>query len=177
MDYTRFIKKLELPAGLVPPTQLRYDVLVATAITREHLRDDVAGINASLDLIRQTRGGDWPTGPITEEYNFVDLVWHECEFRDGKSFTYAVYETAGHYVGCCYLYPLGGRTKLTEELLGHDVDVSWWVTPAAYEQGYYATLYTALRHWLTTEFPFWKPYYSNAEIPHQSSGSPRMGTS
>jgi hypothetical protein len=23
----------------------------------------------------------------------------------------------------------------------------------------------ALQHWLATEFPFWTPYYSNAEIP------------
>ncbi len=48
------------------------------------------GINASLDLIRETRGGTWPTGPVTEEENYVDLVWHECEFRDGKSFTFCV---------------------------------------------------------------------------------------
>jgi hypothetical protein len=27
----------------------------------------VRGINASLDLIRRTRGGTWPTGPVTEE--------------------------------------------------------------------------------------------------------------
>ena len=74
--------------------------------------------------------------------------------------------TEGHYFGCCYLYPLGGRTKLTEELLGYDVDVSWWVTPAAYEQGQYLALYRALQHWLAKEFRFWTPYYSNAEIPH-----------
>ena len=35
----------------------------------------------------------------------------------------------------------------------------------AYEQGYYRTLYKALRHWLANEFPFWQPYYSNAETP------------
>ena len=31
---------------------------------------------------------------------------------------------------CCYLYPMGRRTPLTEELLTYDVDVSWWVTHA-----------------------------------------------
>ena len=40
------------------------------------------GINASLDLIQQTRGGNWPEGPVTEEFNYVDLVWHELEFRE-----------------------------------------------------------------------------------------------
>jgi hypothetical protein len=33
------------------------------------------------------------------------------------------------YVGCCYLYPVGRRTPLTEQMLAHDVDVSWWVRP------------------------------------------------
>ena len=89
----------------------------------------MAGINASLELIRRTRGGSWPTEPVTEEFNYVDLVWHECEFREGDSFSYAVYDAGGQYLGCCYLYPLGRRTPLTEELIAFDVDVSWWVTP------------------------------------------------
>jgi hypothetical protein len=129
MDYTRFIKKLELQAGAAPPTRLTYDNLAATAIRRAHLQDDVAGINASIELIQRTRGGRWPTGPVTEEHNYVDLVGHEAEFRDGSSFTYAVYESDKRYLGCCYLSPLGRRTTLTEGLLAYDVDVSWWVTP------------------------------------------------
>ena len=165
MDYARLVKKLDCPAGFTPPTELRYEDVVATALTRLHLADDVAGINASIELIQQTRGGPWPTEPVTEDYNLVDLVWHECEFREGDSFSYAVYNTEPRYLGCCYLYPLGRRTQLTEQLLELDVDVSWWVTPTAYAQGYYARLHTALRHWLADEFPFWQPYYSNAEIP------------
>ncbi len=165
MEDGRFVKKLEFPAGFTPPTELRYNDIVATAITRSHLRDDVAGINASIDLIHQTRGGRWPTEPVTEDYNFVDLVWHELEFRERDSFTYAVYNTEPRYLGCCYLYPMGRRTQLTEQLLDFDIDVSWWVTPTAYEQGYYRTLYDALQHWLADEFPFWRPYYSNAQVP------------
>jgi hypothetical protein len=165
MEYGQFVKKLEFPDGFTPPTELRHDDVVASAITRAHLQDDVAGINASIDLIRRTRGGRWPTEPVTEDYNFVDLVWHELEFRERDSLTYAVYNTEPRYLGCCYLYPMGRRTRLTEQLLEFDIDVSWWVTPTAYEQGYYRTLYDALRHWLADEFPFWRPYYSNAEMP------------
>jgi hypothetical protein len=65
MEYGRFVKKLDFPAGFTPPSKLRYDDVVATAITRSHLQDDVAGINASIDLIHQTRGGRWPTEPAT----------------------------------------------------------------------------------------------------------------
>ena len=165
MDYRGLIKSLDLPAGYAAPSELRYEDVRARALGREDLRDDVRGINASIELIQRTRGGGWPTEPVTEEFNYVDLVWHELEFREGYSFSYAVYDDAGGYLGCCYLYPMGRRTALTEELLAHDVDVSWWVTPDAYERGYYVTLYDALRNWVTDAFPFRHPYYSNAEIP------------
>jgi len=166
MDFANLIKKLTTPDGFTVPTRLTYDDVVATALTRDDLHDDVAGINASIDLIQRTRGGGWPTEPVTAEENFVDLVWHELEWRDGYSYSYALYSQPGTYLGCAYLYPLGRRTTLTERLLeSHDVDVSWWVTPEAYERGYYAKLYQALGHWLATELPFWRPHYSNQEIP------------
>src|SRR4051794_27142566 len=147
VDYAQFVKKLALPPGYSGPTRLVHEDIVARAISRDDLRDDVAGINASIELIRRTRGGDWPSEPVTEEFNFVDLVWHELEFREGDSFTYAVYDDAGQYLGCAYLYPLGRRKPLTAELARFDVDVSWWVTPEAYERGYYEKLYRALQHW------------------------------
>jgi len=58
-------------------------------------------------------------------------------------------------------------------LMQHDVDVSWWVTPDAYNDGYYAKLYVALVHWVSNAFPFKNPYFSNREIP---STSPLMST-
>ncbi|MFJ9542133.1 GNAT family N-acetyltransferase [Streptomyces sp. NPDC101225] len=165
MDTELLVKRLNLPAGWVAPSELTYDDIRAEALTRHHLDDDVRGINAGLDLIRRTRGGPWPVEPVGADFNFVDLVWHECEFREGDSFAYAVYESGAGYLGCCYLYPMGRRTRLTEDNLGYDVDVSWWVTPDAYARGYYTTLYRALRHWTASAFPFDEPYYSNREIP------------
>ena len=165
MDYGQFVKKFDLPAGFAAPVELGYEDIVASALTRTHLLDDVAGINASLPLIRRTRGGEWPSEPTNEEVNFTWLVWHELEFLEGKSFAYALYTTEPRYLGCAYLYPPGRRGPLTDELVAFDVDVSWWVTPAAYEQGYYRKVYDALRQWLASEFPFRRPYYSNAEIP------------
>ena len=165
MDYTHFIRSLELPAGYVPPAELRYDDITARAISRADLVADVKGINSSIDMIRRTRGGDWPSGPVSEEFDYVDLVWHELEFRENYSFAYSVYDGEGRYLGCCYLYPMGRRTPLDAKLLEHDVDVSWWVTPDAYQGGYYAKLYRALRQWIADAFPFRNPYFSNREIP------------
>ena len=165
MDYAQFIKKLPVPPDFAAPEALAYEDVVARAMSPADLHDDVRGINASLDLILRTRGGGWPTEPVTEDYNYVDLVWHELEFRENKSFAYTVYDTGGDYLGCCYLSPMGRRTALSEELLHHDVDVSWWVTPDAYGQGYYEKLYRALRRWVVEQFPFSEPHYSNLEIP------------
>lgn len=165
MDYRPFVKKLVLPSSFVAPNSLTFDDIHATAISRVHLKDDVDGINESIELIQRTRGGRWPTETVTEAGNFVDLVWHEAEFRDGHSFTYVVHTAAGEYLGCCYLYPMGTRTELTDALLTHDVDVSWWVTPSAYTRGYYTKLHDALQTWLADSFPFKEVYYSNNEIP------------
>lgn len=165
MDLTGLTKRLSIPVGSVVPATLEHGVIHAHAITRDDLDDDVAGINASLDLIRRTRGGAWPGGPVTAEDNFVDLVWHECEFRDAKSFTYVLTNPDQGYLGCLYLYPMGLRRPLTQDLLRHDVDISWWVTPTAYDAGLYAAVYAALQHWVGTDLPFSDPFYSNAELP------------
>jgi RimJ/RimL family protein N-acetyltransferase len=165
MDLAGLVKSLDLPSGFRPPRDLAYEDIRASALTRADLDDDVDGINASLDLIARTRGGGWPTGPVTAEDNYMDLVWHELEFREGYSFAYVVRDDAGRYLGCCYLYPMGRRVALTEELLRHDVDVSWWVTGEAYGRGYYARLHEALARWVVTELPFRNPYFSNRELP------------
>ena len=171
MDHTGLVKSLDLPSGFRPPREMAYEDIRASALTRADLDDDVEGINSSLDLIARARGGGWPTGAVTAEDNYVDLVWHELEFREGYSFSYVVRDGGGRYLGCCYLYPMGRRVSLTQELMRHDVDVSWWVTRAAYERRYYAKLYEALTRWVATEFPFRNPYFSNRELPEP--GAPR----
>jgi hypothetical protein len=161
----KFVKKLVLPDGFDPPPRLTHGDVVATVLGREDLDDDVRGINASLELIRRTRGGEWPKEPVTPELDYVDLVWHECEFRERSSFSYVIRNSEGDYLGCAYLYPMGRRTELSEALMGHDVDVSWWVTAEAYEAGYYEKVFEGLRRWVTEDFPFTAPYWSNREIP------------
>jgi hypothetical protein len=160
-----FVKKLVLPDGFDPPRRLTHEDIVATVLGRDDLDDDVRAINASLELIRRTRGGGWPEAPVTAEFNYVDLVWHECEFREGFSFSYVIRDAGGGYLGCAYLYPMGRRTELGESLVHHDVDVSWWVTLEAYDAGYYERLYRGLRRWVTEDYPFVDPYWSNREIP------------
>ncbi|MPZ53823.1 MAG: GNAT family N-acetyltransferase [Acidimicrobiia bacterium] len=164
MSYTGMVKSLDVPVGFQVPGELVYDDLRATPIERSDLSDDIRGINSSLDLIRRTRGG-WPDEAVAEDDNYVDIVWHELENREGYSYAYVVRDAEGTYLGCCYLYPMGRRVPLTDELMDHDVDASWWVTEDAYQQGYYSKVHEALGHWVDTAFPFTNPYYSNQEIP------------
>jgi hypothetical protein len=163
--YDGLVKQLRLPAGFSAPRRLTFEDIVAAALTRDDLDDDVRGINSSLELIAATRGGGWPEGPVAADHNYVDLVWHEQEFREGTSFAYVVRDAGGQYLGCLYLYPVGRRTPLSEELMRHDVDASWWVTREAHDRGYYEKLYRAARHWIAEEFPFRAPHYSNAKVP------------
>jgi hypothetical protein len=77
-----------------------------------------------------------------------------------------VLTSPGHgYVGCLYLYPPGRRRPLTADLLRHDVDVSWWVTPTAYDAGLYTAVSEAVGGWIGGDLPFTAPFYSNIEIP------------
>lgn len=163
MNLGDYIKKLKLPEGFSAPTELTYEDTIARPLTREDLKADLDGVNSSIEIIRRTRGGSWPEEQITEDFDLLDLAWHEREFRDNESFAYVIYDKSQKYIGCFYLYPMGMRTTLTEELLDYDVDANWWVTAEAYENGYYKKLQTALAVWLKDEFPFKNIYYSNKE--------------
>lgn len=163
MDLSRYIKKLDLSADFQAPLKLEFEDIVARPLTRSDLKADLAGVNSSIETIRKTRGGSWPEEQITEEFDLLDLAWHEREFRDRESFAYVLYDKTNRYIGCFYLYPMGMRTTLSEELADFDVDASWWVTTEAYNLGYYQKLQKALTQWLDECFPFQKIYYSNQE--------------
>ena len=159
------MKETFIPSGFQPPREATVGRYKVYPLTERHLSADLDAVNSSLDLIKRTRGGSWPSKPVSEEFDFLDLAWHEREFRDAESFAYVIYSKAGQYIGCFYLYPVGTRTALNEELAAYDVDASWRVTTAAYTDGYYEKLYTALQQWLKESFPFSKVHYSNKELP------------
>lgn len=165
MNCQNFIKKFALPAEFKAPDKLEFEDLIAKPLTRKDLKADLAAVNSSIEVIKKTHGGSWPEKELSEDFDLLDLAWHECEFRDSRSFAYAVYDASGQYIGCFYLYPIGHRMELTDELDQYDADVSWWVTAEAYDKGYYGKLYTALQGWLNVSFPFANIYFSNKEIP------------
>ena len=166
MDISKLIKPIKLSRDFKAPVKLQYKHLVATILNRADLKEDLAAANSSRKLIHRTRGGSWPEQELSEEFNWLDLAWHEREARDNNSLAYAVRNTEGEYIGCFYLYALGLRQALSNELLAYDVDASWWTTTEAYERGDYHSLYLGLRQWLIGDLgAVGKPWFSNLEIP------------
>ncbi len=165
LDYSNFRKILTLPDGVSAPESLTYGNIFARPLTREDVDDDLAGVNSSIEIIKKTRGGSWPSGVLNKDEDLLDLAWHEHEFRDGDSFAYVMYTDKNEYIGCFYLYAIGVRTPLNEQNLDYEVDASWWVTSDMYENGYYEKVYEALQKWLAEDFNFSKIIYSNAIIP------------
>ena len=168
MDYQNYIKKFVLPNDFKAPDELTHEDLVARPLSRADLKADLDAVNSSIETIQKTRGGLWPEELLNEEFDFLDLAWHEREFRESSSFAYVVYVLNRSYIGCLYLYPMGHRTTITKDLLKYDADASWWVTTSAYEDGYYKKLYAAIQIWIK-QFPFKDVYYSNKEIPSSTS--------
>ena len=112
---------------------------------------DFAAINARV--LADGTPDPWSDTPFLT--NLAELGWHETEFRMGRSFAYTmVRPDESEVVGCVYLYPPRDE--------GHDVDVRWWVTRAAWDEGLYDELERALRRWLEREWPFELPKWTGA---------------
>jgi hypothetical protein len=163
VNYTGLIKQLPVAVGFEAPGELGHEDIVARALTRGDLADDVCGIQRRADPAdARRRLADRPSdrgGGLRRP--------RLARVRVPRALLVLIrgLRRAGGYRGCCYLYPLGRRTPLSAQLAECDVDVSWWVTPDAYDRGYYAKLYAALGRWVAQQFPFDRVHYSNAEVP------------
>lgn len=156
------IPKLVPDAFEIPP-MLQHQIFVGRKLCARDAYLDYIAIMSSIDIIRATRGGDWPTPDLTFEEDWIDLAWHQREFEGRSSFAYTVMNpTETECLGCFYLYPVGKRGQPPEDA---DVDVSFWVTRRAYDQGLYPELYKALKDWLAERWPFEHIYWSNSVLP------------
>ena len=103
MDYGRFVKKLQLPAGFTAAAELTLRGRRGERRSRAQTSGTTcAGINASIDLIHRTRGGGWPTEPVTEEYQLrrSRLARARVPRRRRRSPTPST-TTEPRYLGCC----------------------------------------------------------------------------
>ncbi len=156
------IHKLVPDAFEVPQT-LEHPKFIARKLCARDAYLDYIAVMSSIDIIRKTRGGRWPTAALTFEDDWIDLAWHQREFENRTSFAYTVMNPAEtECLGCFYLYSAGMRGQPPEDA---EVDVSFWVTQSAYDQGLYPELYRTLKRWLEEKWPFKHVFWSNSALP------------
>lgn len=152
-----------VPESFQVPEQLVHPKFIARKLCASDTYLDYIAVMSSIDLIRKTRGGSWPSPDLSFEEDMIDLAWHQREFEHRSSFAYTVMNPdETECLGCFYLYPAGYRSEADKEA---DVDVSFWVTQNAYKHGLYDELYKAIKEWLKAEWPFSHPHWSNKELP------------
>lgn len=152
-----------VPESFQVPQDLKHEKFIARKLGATDVDLDFEAVMSSIDIIRKTRGGNWPSEDMTREEDWIDLAWHQREFEFGLSFAYTVMNLdQTECLGCFYFYPAGFRGEVDKD---SDVDVSFWVTQKAFDDGLYDILYFALKDWIEDEWPFKKPYWSNRVIP------------
>ena len=152
-----------VPEAFKVPEKLEHPEFVIRKLCASDVYLDYIAVMTSIDIIRKTRGGDWPTTDLSFEDDMIDLAWHQREFEYRTSFAYTVMSPDGSKcLGCLYLFQPGWRNDTSKNA---DVDVSFWVTQEEYDKGLYPKLYKALDQWLKTTWPFKNIVYTNLEIP------------
>ena len=158
-----------VPEQFAPPCEAELDHYILHPLGPDDVEADCAAVNASWELIRRTRGGKWPKGPITVTEDLGDLEEHQRLFQAKEAFAYAIlHQRTGAYAGCYYIYPPNhplddtSREGVTPAV---DAVVSFWVVPEAYEAGLYTALFPFTENWLRTSWPFRNPLIVNVEKP------------
>jgi hypothetical protein len=101
-------------------------------------------------------GGSWPDG-LTLEQDLIDLGWHQKEFQIRRSIAYTVVTPSESLViGCVYINPTRKR--------GYDAEVYLWARQSELASGLEARLYTAIREWISKEWPFKKVAFPGRDI-------------
>jgi hypothetical protein len=146
----------------IPEKLLKNDFIIRKLVAKDVYLDYIA-VMSSINIIKKTRGGIWPSPDLSFEDDMIDLAWHQREFEHKSSFAYTVMNLEeSECLGCLYLYPPGTRS---ENSRNSDVDVSFWVTQSAYGKGFYKVLYNELSRWLTEYWKFKKIGYTNIQLP------------
>ncbi len=150
-----------------PPEHARLGKYVLHPLSPSDVEVDCNAVNENAALIRRTRGGTWPQGPITLDEDLGDLQEHQRQFGEREAFAYVVEHAGnGEYAGCLYIYPPHHPFDDTDKSSmpeNADAAVSFWVTQAAYDAGVYGDLCRLVPDWLQEAWPFQNPYIANQQ--------------
>lgn len=154
-----------MPDDFRPPTEIRIGQYVLRPLTEAYVDIDLAAVNSSIDLIRETRGGTWPNEAVSREEDYADLVEHRKQFERRVAFAYSVLTLdEAECLGCVYIYPPNHPFDSSDKSAmpeGADAVISFWVSQSAYDAGFYPVLQHFVDGWVHQEWPFRKPFIAN----------------
>jgi|LakMenEpi03Aug12_release.lakeMendotaPanAssembly.Ray.scaffolds.fasta_scaffold74846_6 hypothetical protein len=123
---------------------------------------DYTSVLESIDIIKETRGGDWNVDNMNLEENLIDLAYHQRQSEYNQAFVYAIFTPdKNEYIGCFYIYPIGFRAEITELTKNYDADISFWISKKFYTKDFYFQFWSDLQMFLKKNYPFFKFYFSN----------------
>ncbi|MGI9302453.1 MAG: hypothetical protein ACR2RB_07080 [Gammaproteobacteria bacterium] len=140
------------------PESLAIDRYRLEVLRPEVAEMDYDAVMSSRERLRKVfRENDhWPADDMPPEENIGDLERHEAEFRSRQAFAYTVLTPSrDRCLGCVYIYP--------PTVAGFDCEVYLWVRDS--EIALDEDLYTCVRQWLSTDWPFERPAFPGREIP------------
>ncbi|HEU5418678.1 MAG TPA: N-acetyltransferase [Streptosporangiaceae bacterium] len=141
-----------VPDDFTAPEYLEAAGFYLEPLGPQHNDADYRAWTTSMDHIRRSPGfrdGNWPH-PMTLAENRGDLERHAADFAGRRGFTYTVLDPQSRdVIGCLYIYPA--------KEAGHDAEVSSWVRADHASRD--ASLRTAVREWLRSDWPFRAPHY------------------
>jgi RimJ/RimL family protein N-acetyltransferase len=152
-----------VPDTFTVPEKLEHPKFLLRKLCMRDAYLDYLAVMTSIDVIQKTRGGRWPSPDLSFEDDLIDLAWHQREFERRSSFAYTVMNPdETECLGCVYFFPPDWRGADPKDA---DVDVSFWVTQRAYDQGLYQVLYKVITKWLRSSWPFKRIHFSNRVLP------------
>lgn len=141
-----------VPEDFVVPQTLETAEFRLRMLTVNDVVKDYDAVMTSTEHCKTIWPGlGWPEG-LTLEQNLIDLGWHQKEFQMRRSFAYTVVSLSESTVlGCVYIEP----TKRC----GHDAVVFLWARQSELGSGLEDRLYTAVKDWLASTWPFKSPAF------------------
>lgn len=148
------------------PKSLVTDTYIARKLCAKDVYLDYIAVISSIEIIKSTRGGNWPSKDLTVEEDLIDLCWHQREFEFSSSFAFTVMnKEENECLGCIYFYPQESGMSSLGGKVGYEVSVSWWVTQKMFDQGLYEKLSWDILEWIKKDWPFNRVYFSNKVLP------------
>jgi len=108
-----------------------------------------------------TMGFTWPREGFTLEENLADLERHQREFLNREAFAYTIVTLdESRVLGCIYINP--SETSHT------DARVKLWVRQSEYDKGLDPIVFTAIKQWMISSWPFTLVSYPGREEPDET---------